>query len=303
VAEHPGAAQTAFSDPGRWRGLFDEVPPTIEDVSGMARNVIAHYRAQATALPASSAGDIGLRWVAAMLAVDQARHDGAGLLVERPLGERLQGCCRDHTLLAVAALRHHGVPARSRVGFAPYLSPTWNHDHVIVEAWLDGRWRRFDPELAGLSPALLDADAGVDATDLPLGPDGFLTSAQVWAGFRSGDLDVSRFGVAEGVPVGGDWFVHGYVIVEVAHRFGDELLLWDSWGAMTGDLSSAPAADLALVDEVAALLLAADAGDAAAEASLEARYRSDPRLHPGDRIRSIGPLGSSDVDLIADAPR
>ena len=131
VADH--ARQSPYSDPASWASLFDEVEPTIEAVSGMSRNVVAHYRAQESELPESSRDDIGLRWIDAILQTDQARHP-VGLTVERALGERVQGCCRDHSLLAVAALRHHGVPARSRVGFARYLSPIWNADHVIVEA-------------------------------------------------------------------------------------------------------------------------------------------------------------------------
>src|SRR5262245_51876962 len=140
------AAQSRYSEPGAFGGLLDGVEPTIDAVSSTARNVIAHYRAEANVLPESTRSDISLRWIEAILATDQSRH-GSPLTVERPVRERVQGCCRDHTLLAVSALRHHGVPARSRVGFATYFSPTWNHDHVIVEAWLDGRWRRFDPEI------------------------------------------------------------------------------------------------------------------------------------------------------------
>jgi hypothetical protein len=287
------ARQTPYSDPGRWAHLLDGVPATVEGVSAMARNLTAHYRAQAAHLPASSRGDIELRWVEAMLETDQRRRGTpTPLTAPRALGDRLQGCCRDHTLLAVAALRHHGVPARSRVGFAPYLSETdFHHDHVIVEAWLDGRWRRFDPEFDSPRPGL------PDPTDVPLGHDGFLSAAQVWTEHRAGTIDVGRFGVAEDLPIGGDWFVHGYVIQEVAHRFGDELLLWDQWGAMTGDLATAPPEHLELVDEVAALLLAADAGDVGAEAELEGRYRSDPRLHPPAQIRSFGPGGAFEVDL------
>ncbi len=145
VVDH--SAQSVYSDPGGWASLFDEVEPSIEAVSVMARNVVAHYRAQADELPASSRDDISLRWVDAILATDQRRH-GTPLATERVVRDRVQGCCRDHTLLAVAALRHHGVAARGRVGFATYLSPTWNYDHVIVEAWLGGRWRRFDPEFS-----------------------------------------------------------------------------------------------------------------------------------------------------------
>jgi hypothetical protein len=45
-----------------------------------------------------------------------------------------------------------------------------------------------------------------------------------------------------------------------------------------------------LLDELAELLVAADAGDAGAEAELADRYRADDRLHPGDVIQSVSPL-------------
>ena len=286
------AAQSAYSDPGAWAGLFDEIAPTVDGVGAMSRNLVSHYRVHAKALPESSRDDISLRWTDAILRTDQDRH-GTPLTVARSLAERVQGCCRDHSLLAVSALRHHGIPARSRVGFATYFSNTWNADHVVVEAWLDGRWRRFDPELDTPLPRL------PDPTDIPAGPGApFLTSAHVWLGHRAGTLDVTRFGVAEGLGIDGDWFVHGYVICELAHRFGDELLLWDGWGAMCGDLAHAPTEDLTLVDEIAALLVRADEGDGGAELELLDRYREDERLHPGEQIRSMSPNGGMyEVDL------
>jgi hypothetical protein len=259
----------------------------------MARNVVAHYRAQAEALPESSRNDIGLRWAASILDTDQRRHD-APLTMERAVGERVQGCCRDHTLLAISALRHHGVPARSRVGFASYFSATtWHHDHVIVEAWLDGRWRRFDPELEAPLPRL------ADPTDMALGDDTpFLTAGRVWLGHRSGLLDVTRFGVEQGLGIGGAWFVHAYVIGEVAHRFGDELLLWDNWGAMSNNIEEAASENIDVVDDIAALLVRADDGDIGAEQELLTRYREDDRLHPGRRVMSFSPTGAVyDVDL------
>lgn len=45
----------------------------------------------------------------------------------------------------ISLLRHHGVPARSRIGFAGYFTQGWHHDHVVPEAWLGGRWVRCDP--------------------------------------------------------------------------------------------------------------------------------------------------------------
>jgi hypothetical protein len=171
---------------------------------------------------------------------------------------------------------------------------------VIVEAWLDGRWRCFDPEFGGPFGSL------ADPSDIALGHGAqFLTAAHTWRGHRAGTLDVSRFGVAEGLPIAGDWFVYNYVIEEVAHRFGDELLLWDQWGAMTGDLSTAAEDNISLVDEVSALLVRADDGDLGAEQELLDRYRQDDRLHPGSTIHSISPTGPGffEVDLSARTTR
>lgn len=50
-------------------------------------------------------------------------------------GDRFVGCCRDFSLLFVAALRGRGVPARTRIGFAGYFAPDFHHDHVVAELW------------------------------------------------------------------------------------------------------------------------------------------------------------------------
>ncbi len=281
------ALQTEISDPGRFAHLIDGIEPSIAAVSAIARNIVVHYRASGHELPTSSRGDISLRWAEAIFDRDQQRHPKP-LGDQRAVVDRVQGCCRDHTLVAISILRHHGIPARSRVGFCSYFSNSWHHDHVIVEVWRDGRWRRFDPEVEGPTPLL------VDPTDIPHGPNSpFLTAAQVWTGHRAGTLDVNRFGVDEGLGIDGDWFAHSYVIREVAHRFGDELLLWDLWGAMHDDLADAPFRDLELVDAVAALLLRADAGVIEAERELLGLYRGSDGLRPRSPIKSLSPNGGT----------
>ena len=287
------ATQSPYSDPGRHTRLLDDVPPTPEAVSAMARNVVVHYQASGVELPAATRPDVDLRWVEAIFETDQRRHH-APLARERPVAARVQGCCRDHSLLAVAALRHHGVPARTRVGFASYLFASWNYDHVVVEIWSEGRWRRFDPEVTEALPVL------ADPTDIPRSPDGpFLTAAEVWLGHRAGRLDVTRFGAPEHAALQGVPFVHAKVVCELAHRLRDELLLWDRWGAMDPLRFDAPPRDVDLVDEIATLLVSADDGDASAERALLDRYREDSRLHPGSLVHCISPTGvRSRVDLV-----
>src|SRR4051812_12803761 len=229
-----------------------------------------------------------------MLGADQGRHPWP-LQRPRDVTSRVQGCCRDHTLFCVAALRQHGIPARSRVGFAGYFLDGWHHDHVIVEAWIDGRWRRFDSELESPRPALQQPmDLAFDVG----GGTGFVTAATAWTAFRRGELDVSDHGVDPSMPLfSGDRFVFDEVIYEVAHRFGDEMLLWDSWGRIGTPGASVSDEDATWMDEIAAMLLAADAGDVEVEQRLLERYRTDAGLRPGASVTQHSPFGDDSVEI------
>ena len=239
-------------------------------------------------------GDINSRRLQRILEVDQDRHP-FDLTAERALPTRVQGCCRDHTLFCVGTLRQHGIPARSRVGFAGYITPGFHHDHVIVEAWIDGRWHRFDPEFEGSVPGLADPhDMALEPADAT----GFTTAATAWLAWRRGEVDASRFGVHPDVPeLCGPTFLGGEVLYELAHRFGDELLLWDVWGGLLDAAPGEPLSDkaVALCDDISAQLLAADAGDLDAERRLLERYRADPDLHPGAEIMTFDPFGGPPV--------
>jgi len=273
-------AQTPFSDPGRHASLFDGVPVDPLAASAIARNLVSHYVMQRDALSPDTRGDINLRWVEAQLDADQQRHPDP-LATPRPLAARLQGCARDYTLLTVAMLRHHGRPARSRVGFCRYSGPGYWYDDVVAEVREGDRWRRFSPGMLEADERLADMADGVDAL--------FMSAGRMWQEIRAGRIDPATAGVFPGSPVSGEWFVQGAVLFELAHRFGDELLLWDGFGDMA-DPSGPTEAQTALADEVAALLLDADDNPSdAREAALEERYRSDPRLHPGDNIDCITP--------------
>lgn len=286
------ARHTPYSDPGPHGALLDALEPTGRGTGLVVRGLIGHYRAEADQLSPDTQDEVNLRWVAEMLGRDQERHGGAPLDEPRPPGSRLQGCCRDHTLLAVSILRRHGVPARSRVGFASYFVPGWHHDHVIVELHDGTRWRRADPEVESGSGML------PDPLDIPAGPSSpFLTAAEAFRAVRAGELDPEHFGVAPGHPLHGEGFVLAEIFWELAHRYGDELLLWDDWGAIPGPGEEMGAELLVLLDEVAALLLAADSGDLDAESRLHTLYCTDARLHPGEKVRSFSPVGEGGVEV------
>lgn len=253
------ARHSAYSDPGRHADRLAALPDDLDSVCAAARNVIAHYRADLTVLTAAQRTEVDSRWLEVVLDVDAGRNADS-LTAPRPVRRRVAGCCRDHSLFLVAALRQRGTPARTRVGFAHYLDPDRAVDHVVV-----------------------------DVHNLPTGPGApFETAARAWSRWRAGDLDLSTYGVRGQPTLSGPAFVGAYVVFEVAHRYGDELLLWDSWGA-TAD----PLAEVGLLDEIAGLLLRADAGDAGAESELAARYEQDDRLRPGERVVTLSPFGAA----------
>ena len=286
---------SAYSDPGRRADRLGTVPTDPESLSAVARNVIVHYRASGHELPDQSRTDINARWLEWILTLDLRRHPEP-LDQDRPPVERVQGCCRDHTLFCVGVLRSHRIPARSRVGYAGYFEDGWHHDHVIVEAWLDGRWRRFDPEIDGPRPALASP---MDIRPAALDSTGFVTAAQVWDGYRRGELDPETYGVGPEIPVfRGERFVFDEVIHEVAHRFGDELLLWDGWGRIGEPGSPVRETDARWADEIAALLLAADDGDIEAERRLLERYHTDPGLRPGPSVLQASPFGDPPIEVV-----
>jgi hypothetical protein len=130
-------AQSRYSDPGEFAGLLDPLPRDIAGLCAIAQNLIVHYRAAGITFEGERLAEVDSRWLRRILATDQARFP-APLDRPRPLEQHVVGCCRDFTLFTVAALRHQGVPARSRIGFAPYLSESgYHYDHVVVE-WWDG---------------------------------------------------------------------------------------------------------------------------------------------------------------------
>lgn len=282
MAVDPGrfAQHSPYSDPGRHAARLAAVPGDLPGACAAARNVIAHYRADLTDLSAAQRAEVDSRWLEVLLDAD-ARRSPAPLTDPRPPSRRVAGCCRDHSLFVVGALRQRGAPARTRVGFAHYLDPGHAVDHVVVDVHDGHRWRRVEPEL--------EAHDDFDVHDLPTGARApFETAARAWLRWRSGELDLAAYGVRGQPGLSGPAFVGAYVVFEVAHRYGDELLLWDSWGATADPLAHAD-----VLDEVASLLVRADDGDEGAEAELSARYAQDERLHPGPRVVTFSPFGTA----------
>lgn len=214
---------SAYSNLGGYRTLIRDLPAHLSILSAAARNVIGHYRAELIELPATRRHEVNSRWLETILGADQCRHPYS-LLQPRPPAERVAGCCRDHSLFVVGALRERHIPACTRVGFASYLIAGHHIAHVIAESWTGTRWRRTDPEM-------LPGSVDFDPEDMPTGTDApFQTAAEAWRAHRRGDVDARLYCIFPESELSGPNLLRTYVVFDVAHRFGDELLLWDRWG-------------------------------------------------------------------------
>jgi hypothetical protein len=278
-------AQTRFSDPGVHAELFDALPDDIAGIAAVVRNLLIHYRGGGIEFTGERLAEIDNRWVSAILATDQKRN-GTALAEPREPIDRVVGCCRDYTLTFVSVLRHKGIPARSRIGFGNYFAEGFNHDHVVAEYWNGDRWVMIDSQMDPSEPRFT-----FDVADMPAGP--FKSAAEVWLGYRSGELDGNLYGADPdpdaALKLYGGWFIRNYVHYQLAHLNGDELLLWDNWGAMSDRLDGA---DVDLTDRIARLMVASDNGDETATKEVDELYRTDPALTFAGRSFITSPTGA-----------
>jgi hypothetical protein len=174
-----------------------------------------------------------------------ASLDPAPLDVPRPPGRRVVGTCRHFSTLSVALLRHRGIPARARCGFAAYFEPGRNLDHWVTEYWHDDhrRWIRIDAEFIG-------TEVPASTADLRAGD--FLTGGEAWQRYRAG-ADGMTFGVMGTTNSWGPAEIRGNAIRDLAALRKLEMLPWDEWGRMTESYQGKTGADYdALMDVISA---------------------------------------------------
>lgn len=257
-----------MTDAAEQAGLFDPLPRDPAALATVVQGLLMHEHiapAYGLTLTAEQHGEAHVRAIDRMLDGIVA-HDPRPLSEARPAGERQIGVCRHFTLLHVAMLRHHGVPARARCGFGAYFEPGKFVDHWVTEYWNEarGRWLLVDAQLDARQRELFRI--GFDPLDVPR--DQFVVAGDAWRLCRDGKADPQAFGILD---MHGLWFVAGNLIRDVAALNNREMLPWDVWGAMQ---LADDGLDLALFDRVAALTRDPDAH----LDELRALFASDERL-------------------------
>ncbi|MFD0201680.1 MULTISPECIES: transglutaminase-like domain-containing protein [Saccharothrix] len=265
-----------FTDPGSFAGWLDGVGPDLAELRRVAAGLVFHYWGNGNitdhGFPAERLAEVDLRYAADILARLHELNP-APLGEQRAPTERVVGCCRDFTLLFVAMARHHGLPARSRVGFAGYLAPGWYLDHVVAEVWDGRRWRLVDPQFL---------DGEVDLMDVPR--DRFLVGADAWRAARSGAIEPDRFVVSPEMTIPGTrglTQVRHDLVQDLASLNKHEMILWDLWGLLS-DEPELSEEDVAAADELAALLRDPEA-DVRAAFDTDA-YRVSPVITSLDQV-------------------
>ncbi len=198
-------------------------------------------------------------------------EDGRPLDVAREPSARVPGNCRHFTVLTVAALRAHGIPARARCGFGGYFGTGWYEDHWVCEYWdaAAGRWTLADAQIDDVQRKAF----GVGLDVLDLSRDDFLVAGDAWLRCRAGLADPGKFGLSQ-MDEAGYWWIADNLLRDVAALNNTEMLPWDMWGEMLRPNEEPDEAQVAFFDQLAALTTGPDAGFA----ELTARYRADPRL-------------------------
>jgi hypothetical protein len=258
-ALHYYAAQGPIADPHQHGRLFDGLPDDIASLCRTIQGLLLHYgwtERYGVRLTDERLGrDAQLRRVSKQL-------ERMAELSDRPLTEvrapasRLLGCCRDFSTLLTAILRHKGVPARARCGFATYFGPGHYEDHWVCQYWKAGeeRWVMVDAQLDQLQREVLDIT--FDTTDMPEGL--FLPAGQGWRMCRSGTSDPETFGFS-GLHFQGMWFIRGNLIRDLLSLNKIEPLAWDAWGlAPTYGPQDVPSEQIELLDNIASVTQGTD---------------------------------------------
>ena len=257
-----------MTDAGTLAGALANLPSGMAAVARVVQGVLIHRdwaRAYGVSFTPDRLEDQHVRSAGQRLtrifALDSAPLDRA-----RPPERRSVGTCRDFTLLSVAILRAHGIPARARCGFGAYFSKLYE-DHWVVEYRRADAWVLADAQIDSVQANVLKP--AFDLLDVPR--DKFVIAFDAWQQARSGKADPERFGIFD---MRGLWFIAGNVVRDFAALNKVEMLPWDVWDAMADRDRPISDSELALFDRLADLC--SDPDETFGE--LRALYEGDARL-------------------------
>src|SRR5262245_36882686 len=245
------AGQGPFTDPEEYAHLFDGLPAEVPALCRVVQGLMVHLlwaKAYGVEVTDERRPEMAIRQVSRKLEY-LAAADPRPLDMRREAHTRMLGTCRDFSVMLCGMLRHRGVPARVRCGFATYFEANHYEDHWIVQYWRPGarRWVMVDAQLDALQQDELHVD--FDPTDVPDGH--FLPAGRAWRMCRDGEADPEKFGI---LGMSGRWFVRGNVVRDLLALNKLEVSPWDSWRLASKDDTEITSAHLVLCDRIAGVI-------------------------------------------------
>lgn len=275
---------------GRQGDLVDCLPKDIEGLTKSIQGLMIHIfwlDRYGVKMPDARKAEVQIRPAAQKLE-RILKLDASSLESPRLPENRLVSNCRDFSVMLATVLRHQGIPARARCGFATYFQPEHFEDHWVCEYWnaKDGCWVMIDGQLDDIHVKCLNID--FDPLDVP--HDRFIVAGKAWKMCRKGHADPHAFGIFD---LNGLSFVRGNFVRDIASLNKVELLPWDSWGIMEARDGELTPDDLATLDFMADLT----ANDVDEIEKVWGYYQDDERFHVPATIRSYTHNGVMTVDL------
>jgi excinuclease ABC subunit A len=307
---------SAITDPGQHAYLYDGLPDDLRGLISLIQGQMIHRNAvnrYGVTLPRGSRSEQHLRTMRQRLArIAELSPDP--LTIPREPRERTVGRCRDFAVFLVSLLRHKGIPARMRVGFADYLFDKggFKADHWITEYWdeTNSRWVLADPDIGGMPAGLLGIQIACNLFDLRRDHD-FYVAGSAWQLARAGKVrsDLFRYsGQWKGFPC-----IRGNLLHDFQSLNRLELGLSDYWDELHYKPETSLAVeDKAVLDRVAALTINPEASFDQMRAYFESLPRTQriyAKLHQlgimGDRVQAgtdeLKPAGLERLSALADA--
>ncbi len=286
-------SHSPITDPGPYAYLLDNLPSDLPGLVRAVQGLLLHkLEAQLYGVQLSPVqrDEQRLRTLRQMLGRIQ-EIDPAPLSIARAPQQRLIGICRDFAVTLVAFLRHKGIPARMRVGFAAYLDPSglYRCDHWIAEHWdaERGRWTLVDPQIDDVQRGSYRVTA--NTLDLRRDQD-FFPAGSAWQLARSGQVKSTVF------RFNGHWKGFPCIRGNLLHDFQSlnklELSPFDYWDQLIlKPEHELTVEDKILLDQVAALSL-----DDSADGERHALFERMPRTQLlYDRLRTLGIIGTGEM--------
>jgi Transglutaminase-like superfamily len=283
------AQQGWITEPGPYTGSLDSLPTDIAGLCELVQGTTVHVfwaERYGIELTSKRQSEVQLRTIQRRLSRIW-ELDPRPLTEARPAEKRIVGNCRDFSVLLVSILRHQGIPARARCGFAAYFTPGHFEDHWVAEYWHSEqqRWILVDAQLDSLQYEVLK----IPFNPLDVPRDQFIVGGRAWQMCRKGQADPDSFGIFDMHGLG---FVRGDFIRDVASLNKVELLPWDCWGIIEKSELGDPT-DLAFLDRLAGMT----SGDVPDFETVRDLYQSDARLRVDSEIHSYGSAGMEIIEI------